>query len=34
MTTNMHLKTENCYLKTCVEIHVGEKVCENMCNVI
>ena len=34
MTTNMHLKTKNCCLKTCVEIRVGEKVCENMCNVI
>ena len=26
----MHLKTENYYLKICVKIHVGEKVCENM----
>ena len=25
----MCLKTENCYLKTFMEIHVGEKVCEN-----
>ena len=23
----MCLKTENCYLKTFMEIHVGEKIC-------
>ena len=23
-----------CYLKTCVEIHMSEKLCENVCNVI
>ena len=28
----MYLKTENCCLKTCVEICVGEKVCENTCS--
>ena len=28
------LKTKNCYLKTFVEIHVGEKVCENAGNVV
>ena len=28
------LKTENCYLKTFVEICVGEKVCGNTRNVI
>ena len=26
----MCLKTENCYLKTFVEIRVGEKVCRNV----
>ena len=30
----MHLKTENKCLKTYVEIHVGEKVYENRCNII
>ena len=30
----MHLKTENCCLKTCVEIRVGEKMCENTCNAV
>ena len=30
----MHLKTENCSLKTCVEICVSEKVCRNTCNVV
>ena len=30
----MHLKIENCCLKTCVEIRVDEKVCENMCNAV
>ena len=30
----MHLKTKNMCLKTCVEIRVGEKVCENTCNVV
>ena len=30
----MRLKTENCCLKTFVEIHVGEKVCRNTCNVV
>ena len=29
----MYLKTENMYLKTCVKIHVGEKVRENTCNI-
>ena len=23
-----------CYLKTCMEIHVSKKLCENICNVI
>ena len=30
----MHLKVENCSLKTCVEIRVIEKVCRNTCNVV
>ena len=30
----MYLKTENCYLKTFVEIRVSENVCENTCNVV
>ena len=30
----MHLKTENYCLKTCLEICVGEKMCENICNII
>ena len=30
----MHLKTENMYLKTCMKIRMGEKVCENTCNII
>ena len=30
----MYLKTENICLKTCVEIRVGEKVCENTYNVV
>ena len=30
----MHLKTENMYLKTCVEIHIGEKIYENTYNII
>ena len=34
MTTNMHLKTENCYLKTCVEIRVSEKMYGNKYNVV
>ena len=29
-----HLIHVFCYLKTCVEIHVGEKVRENVCNVV
>ena len=29
----MYLKTENYYLKTCVEIRMGEKVCGNTCNI-
>ena len=28
------LKTENCYLKIFMEIHVGEKICENVRNVV
>ena len=28
------LKTENIYLKTCVKIYVGEKMCKNTCNVV
>ena len=30
----MHLKTENCCLKTCMEIRMGENMHENTCNVI
>ena len=30
----MCLKTKNCYLKIFLEIHVGEKVCENTCNIV
>ena len=30
----MYLKTENCYLKIFIEIHVSEKVFKNMCNVV
>ena len=30
----MYLKTENCYLKTCVKIRVGKKMYENMCNFV
>ena len=30
----MCLKTENCCLKIFVEIHVGEKMCENTCNIV
>ena len=30
----MYLKIENCCLKICVEICVGEKVCENSCNIV
>ena len=30
----MYLKTENCYLKTCVKIYVNEKVCGNTYNII
>ena len=30
----MCLKTENCYLKTFVEIRVGEKMYENMLNIV
>ena len=30
----MHLKHVFCYLKTCVEIRVDEKVCGNTCNVV
>ena len=30
----MHLKIENCCLKTCVKIRVGEKMYENTCNVV
>ena len=30
----MHLKIENCLLKTCLKIYVNEKVCGNMYNVI
>ena len=28
------LKTENCYLKIFMEIHVDEKICENVRNVV
>ena len=30
----MHLKIENCCLKTCVKIHVNKKIYENTGNVI
>ena len=30
----MYLKTENCYLKIFMKIHVGEDVCENAWNVV
>ena len=30
----MYLKIENYYLKTFVKIRVGEKMCENTCNVV
>ena len=30
----MHLKTENCYLKTCMKIRVGEKICGNTYNIV
>ena len=30
----MCLKTKNCYLKISVEIRVGEKICENTCNIV
>ena len=30
----MHLKTENCYLKTCMKIRVCEKMCKNTCNIM
>ena len=30
----MHLKTENSYLKTCVEIWVNEKVYENTYTIV
>ena len=30
----MHLKIENYYLKTCMEIRISEKVCENTYNIV
>ena len=30
----MHLKIKNIYLKICVKICVGEKICENTYNII
>ena len=30
----MHLKIENCYLKTCVKIRVDEKVCGSTYNIV
>ena len=30
----MYLKTENSYLKICVEISVNEKMYENTCNIV
>ena len=30
----MCLKTENCYLKTCVEIRMSEKMYKNVYNVV
>ena len=30
----MCLKTENCYSKTFVKVHVDKKVCRNTCNVV
>ena len=30
----MCLKTDNCCLEICVKKHMGEKMCEKMCNII
>ena len=31
---NLNGKIENCYLKICVKISIGKKVCKNTCNII